>query len=107
MTLNARVLLKNDDRAATVAWIESPEVKEHLASLKKHLRPLFSSALADLVDRTETPRGGAPRDLLSFRDPAMLEDRAFFVRVRERLYEFHVKEEYEKEIDTLIDALTE
>ena len=107
VTLYARVLLKNDDRAATVAWIESPDVKDHFVALKKHLRPLFSSALADLVDRTETPRRRAPRDLLSFRDPEILEGKAVFVRVRERLYELHVKEGQEEQINRLLDALTE
>lgn len=104
---SARVLLKYDDRAATVGWIDSPDVKDIFTELRKTLRPSFSTALFDLIDETQSQSGKPPRDILSFRDAGILEDRAVFVRVRERLYEFHVKNGHEREIDKLIDALTE
>ena len=106
-TFTARVLLKDDDRAATIGWIDSPDVKEIFTELRKHLRSSFSPRLTDLIDVTQTAEGKAPRDVLSFRDTGILEDWALFVRVRERLYELHVKEGREGEINALIDALTE
>ncbi len=106
-TFTARVLLQDDDRVATIGWIDSQDVKEIFTDVRKLLRSSFSMRLTDLTDETQTAQGMAPRDVLSFRDPAILEDRALFVRVRERLYELHVKEGREGEMNALIDALTE
>lgn len=106
-TVWGRVLLKENDRAATIAWIDAPDVKEIFTALRKDLRPKFSSDFHDLIDETQSQPGKPPRDVLSFRDPRVHPERLLFVRVRERLYELHVKEGHEKDIDGLIDALTE
>lgn len=105
-TFTARVLLKENDRAATVAWIDSPDVKTFFTTLKKHLRSSFSEKLTDLVDESRTQPGTPPQDILSFRDPAIHDDRLLFVRVRERLYELHVKEGRQEDVDRLMEALT-
>lgn len=106
-TFSTHVLLKDDDRAATIGWIDAPDVKAIFTALRKNLRPQFSAELEDLIDETQSEPGKPPRDILSFRDPGILDDRAVFVRVRERLYELHVKEDRVSDIDKLIDALTE
>ncbi len=106
-TFSAHVLLKDNDRAATIGWIDAPDVKSIFTALRKTLRLSFSDALEDLVDETQSQSGKPPRDVLSFRDPAIHPDRLLFVRIRERLYEFHVTAGQEREIDMLIDALTE
>ncbi|NOS68139.1 MAG: hypothetical protein HOO67_07330 [Candidatus Peribacteraceae bacterium] len=105
--LSARVLLKDNDRAATIAWIDSRDVKEIFTALRKSLRPKFSVKLLDLIDETQSQAGKPPRDVLSFLDPAINPERLLFVRVRERLYEIHMTEGHEDEVNRLIDALTE
>lgn len=105
--LSAIVLLRENDRAAAVGWIDSPEVKSILAALKERLRGSFSSRLTDLIDETRSDPGRPPRDVLSFRDPGILPDRVVIVRVRERLYEFHVRAGEEEVIDNLLNTLTE
>ena len=105
--LAARVLLKDDDRAAAIAWIDSPHVKNIFTRLKAKLRFTFSGELRDLIDETQTQPGKPPRDVLSFLDPAIHENRILVVRIRERLYEFHVVGGHEGEVDGLIDALTD
>lgn len=104
---NTRVLLKEDDRAATIGWTDSPEVKVIFTALKKKLRSSFSPQLKDLIDETQSEEGKPPRDVLSFHDPALHSDRLLFVRIRERLYEFHITPGHEAEIDELVDSLTD
>lgn len=106
-TLSSRVLLMKDDRVAALAWIESPEVKTIFTTLKQRLRPSFSPKLQDLIDETQSEPGKPPRDILSFRDPAIHSDRLVFARVRDRLFEFHVTDGKEDAVDGLLDALTE
>lgn len=103
----SRVLLKDNDRAATIGWMDSSDVKRIFTALRKRLRQSFSPSLADMIDETQSQDGKPPRDVLSFRDPGIMEERAVFVRIRERIYEFHVKEGFERDINRLIDALTE
>lgn len=102
-----RVLLDRNDRAAMLAWIDSPQVRDVYANAKKELRQSFSPDLKDLIDERQAERGKPPRDVLSFLDPALHSDRILIVRVRQRLYELHVKGGKEPEIDRFIDALTE
>ncbi len=106
-TLSSRTLLQNDDRVGALAWIDSPDVKRTLRILREHLRSSFSKELQNLIDETQSEAGKPPRDILSFRDPAILGERVVFARVRERLYEFHVTAGKEASIDGLLNALTE
>lgn len=101
-----RVLLQQNDRLTAIAWIDSPDVKRTFTLLKERLTSSFSPLLRDLIDTTQADRGRPPRDLLSFRDPAIHTDRVLFVRVRQRLYEFHITTGKEPEIDRLVNALT-
>ena len=107
MHRKSRVLLEINDRIAFFAWMESPNVKDYFSSLKEALRASFSSDLRDLVDETQERPGKPVRNVLSFIDPAIHEDRLLFVRARERLYEFHVVPGKEAQVQALMDALTE
>lgn len=106
-TIVARTLLTDNDRAAAIAWIDTAQVKNIFTRLRALLRSGFSPGLRDLIDETQTQPGKPPRDVLSFVDPAVHENRVLIVRVRERLYELHVVSGHEREIDALIDTLTE
>lgn len=105
--LSTRALLLRNDRAAAIAWMDSPQVREIFTNIKRQLRSSFSPDLRDLIDERQAERGKPPRDVLSFLDPAIHPDRILLVRVRQRLYEFHVVKDAEGAIDSLIDELTE
>ena len=105
--LSSNVLLEKNDRIATLAWIDSPDVKETFTRLKEKLRSAFSNQLHDLIDETQSQPGKPPRDILAFRDPAIHTDRLVFARVRQRLYELHVTPGKEAAVDRLVDALTD
>ena len=107
VALESRVLLKNNDRIAFFSWIETSKVKDYFLALKEALHASFSSDLRDLVDENQQRDGKPVRDVLSFLDPAIHEDRLLFVRVRQRLYEFHVAPGKEQDVQSLMDALTE
>jgi hypothetical protein len=83
-------ILSSGDRIGSVAWIDTPKVKQLMNTLKDALLPTFSPALTDLRDETLAEPGSPVRNVLSFRDPGISSDRIVIVRVRERLYEFHV-----------------
>lgn len=106
-TLSARVLLRQDDRAGALAWIDSKDVKTIFAKIKQTLRSSFSPELKDLIDETQAEPGKPPRDILSFSDLGVHPDRILIVRVRERLYEFHVTGGKEEVVDGLLNALTD
>ncbi len=105
--VEARVILKGDDRLAYFAWNESADAKVYFTALKEALKTSFSSELQDLVDETQEREGKPVRNVLSFLDPAIHTERLLFVRVRQRIYEFHVAPGREAEIQGLMDALTE
>ena len=100
------VLLLNNDRAALFAWVESDNVKTIFSSLKQALQEQFSPKLVDLIDETRTQDAGPPYDILSFTDPAISAEKVIFIRVRNRLYEFHVAANGQSMIDPLIAALS-
>ncbi len=104
--VSSRVLLLNNDRVTALAWIESPDVQTIFTALRQRLRPSFSPQLQDLIDETQSEPGKPPRDILSFRDPAIHSDRLLFARVRDRLFEFHVTDGKEAQVNGLLDALT-
>lgn len=100
------VLLKNSDRVGSVTWIDSSQVKTFFISLKEGLLSAFSPNVQDLRDETLQGEGQPVRNILTFKDPALSEERLVFVRVRERLYEFHVASGKDAEMQQVIDALT-
>ncbi|MDO8468552.1 MAG: hypothetical protein Q7S29_02225 [Candidatus Peribacter sp.] len=104
--VTTRVLLLNGDRAGLLAWIETPNVKEVFLVLKDSLHTLFSPEVRDLLDEMQSPAGKPPRNFLTFLDPALSEERFVFVRVRERLYEFHIAPGKDEAMYTLVEALT-
>ncbi|MDD5623136.1 MAG: hypothetical protein PHI23_00300 [Candidatus Peribacteraceae bacterium] len=103
--IQQRILLVNGDRAGFIAWIESPFVKRDLLNLKEALHSAFSPQVRDLLDEVQRPEGSPPRNFLTFFDPAINEERVVIVRVRERLYEFHVSEAKKDVIFAFIEAL--
>ncbi len=100
------VLLQNNDRAALFSWIESDDVKMIFSSLKQALQEQFSPKLKELIDETKTQENGPPVDVLSFTDPAISPEKVLFLRVRNRLYEFHIVPKSEEVIEQLIAALS-
>jgi len=100
------VLLKNNDRAAFFSWAEAGEVKTLFSALKQALQEQFSPQVKDLVDETRTQETGPPVDYLSFMDPGISPERVVFVRVRTRLYEFHIVQGQEDAINKVIGELS-
>jgi len=76
-------------------------------ALKESLHGLFSPDMRDLLDENQAPEGKPPRNFLTFLDPAISEERLVFVRVRERLYEFHIAQAKEDAMYKLVETLTE
>ncbi len=104
--VQSRTLIKNGDRAGFVAWSESPKVKLYFLSLKEALHVSFTPKVKDLIDETQKREGKAERNLLSFFDPGIGEERLVFVRVRNRLFEFHLAKDHEDEMFDLVEKLT-
>lgn len=100
-------ILKDGDRIGSATWIQSPSVKAVFIALKDALLPAFSPELKDLRDETLQEEGKPVRNILSFFDPSLSEERLLFVRVRERLFEFHIANGKEDAMNTIIQALTE
>lgn len=99
------VLLMDDDRAAFMAWTEVLNAKELFSAMKTSLAEGFSGDVNDLVDETVRPEGMPPRDVLAFKDPKFGEERHVFIRVKTRLFEFHVPEGKDELIVQLIEKL--
>ncbi len=106
-TVEKRVILKGDDRLGYFAWVESPDSTLYLSAMKDALRSSFSSQMRDLVDEVQDLPGKPTRDVLSFLDPSIHEERILFLRIGTRLYEFHVPAGKEPDIQTLMDELTQ
>ena len=101
------VLLKDGDRAGIVAWVDSAQSKIFFLALKEALHTTFSTQVHDLVDETQQREGRPTRNLLSFRDPEISEERIVFIRIRERLYEFHVADGMDQALFELVEQLTQ
>lgn len=99
-------ILSEGDRAGSVTWVESGNVKEYFITLKDALLGSFSPDMRDLKDETLVEAGKPVRNVLTFLDPALSEERIVFVRVRERLFEFHLAAGKEETMNTFIEALT-
>lgn len=106
-TVEQRVILHMNDRLGYFGWVETADVKVYLSALKDALRSSFSSQMRDLVDEVQERDGKPVRDVLSFFDPAIHEERILFVRVRQRLFEFHIPAGKEEKIQEVMDGLTE
>ncbi len=100
------VLLLNNDRAALFSWIESDNTKMIFQSVKQALQEQFSPKVTGLIDQTLTSESGPPVDMLAFFDPAISPEKVIFIRVRDRLYEFHVSEKGREAISVLIAELS-
>ena len=100
-------LMKNDDRVGIIAWADSSKVKIYFLALKEALHGSFTTAIKDLVDETQRRKGKPTRNLLTFLDTGISEERIVFVRVRERLYEVHIAKGKDKMMFKIIDTLTE
>jgi hypothetical protein len=103
--MTTRVLLQNNDRLALLSYVESPKVKEYFNALKVAVSASFSSSLQGLVDETTTPDAGPTYNILSFKDPAISEEKMIFLRVRDRLYEFHVVDGKDGVVGEIIEEL--
>ena len=101
------VVLKDGDRAGSVTWVESPQVKFFFIGLKEALISAFSANVKSLTDMTLQEVGKPVRNVLTFEDRALGEEAFAFVRVRERLFEFHIAKAQEASMQALIGALTE
>ncbi|MBU0767021.1 hypothetical protein KKF55_04575 [Patescibacteria group bacterium] len=105
-TVESRTLIKDGDRIGLAAWAESPRVKVYFLALKEALHTSFSPNVQDLIDETQREPGRPIQNLLTFFDPAISEDRLVFVRVRERLFEFHIAKGKDDMLFELIENLT-
>jgi len=105
-SIESKVLVQDGDRVGLIAWTESPEVKIYFLALKEALHSTFSPQMKDLVDEVQEREGRPPRNLLTFLDPTINSERVVFIRIRERLYEFHISEEKDDIIYDLIESLT-
>lgn len=104
--VQTKVLMQSNDRAALFAWVDTPDVKSLFLTLKQTLQPLFSSQVKDINDESFEPENGPPYDVLSFTDPAISPEKILFVRVRTRLYEFHIAAGQENTIQQMVSELT-
>ncbi len=100
------VLLRNNDRAFLLSWIESDDVKTTFATLKQALQEQFSGKVTDLIDETRTSPNGPPVDYLSFMDPALSAEHIVFLRVRTRLYEIRIAENGQDVLEQLVAELS-
>lgn len=101
------VLLEEGDRFGFLAYVQAADVRMYFSSLKEALQQSFSAQMRELEDITETPEKSPVRNILSFIDPALSEEKMYFVRSRDRLIELHVVSGKEKEAKLLIEKLTE
>lgn len=99
-------VLNDGDRAGSITWVEAADVKQIFNALKESLVTAFSSEMTGLRDQTLQEEGKPVRNILMFKDPAISEETIVFVRVRERLFEFHVANSAEEAMNELIEAVT-
>ncbi|MDD5751718.1 MAG: hypothetical protein PHS73_04340, partial [Candidatus Peribacteraceae bacterium] len=63
--VQAKVLIRDGDRAGLLVWIETPEVKTYFRTLKEALHPLFSTEVKDLLDEIQRSPDRPPRNFLT------------------------------------------
>lgn len=103
--IESLTILKNNDRIGSITWVESPQVKTFFIALKESLVTAFGD-VQDLRDVTLQEPGKPVRNTLSFSDASLGEEPFAFVRVRERLFEFHIMKGKEADMAALLDAVT-
>lgn len=104
--IHAIAILQNGDRAGSVTWIETPKVKNYFISLKEALLTAFSPQVQGLRDETMQGENMPVRNYLTFLDTSLSTERLVFVRVRERLYEFHIANGKDDVMNALIETVT-
>lgn len=100
-------ILIGDDRAGSVTWVDAPQVKMFFAALKESLLQSFSPQVTGLVDEVQRGEGRPIINLLTFSDPSLSNETLTFIRIRERLYEFHAAPGKEGQMLRVIDALSQ
>ncbi len=105
-TVNALTLLKENDRIGSVMWIDSVNVKTLFNQLKDALLAAFSPKVQDLEDTTKVEPGSPIINILTFLDPSLSAERLTFVRIGDRLMEFHTATGKESDMQGAIDALS-
>lgn len=100
------ILLRENDRAVLLSWIENDDVQTIVYGIKKALQETFSIQLKDLVDETRISETGVPYDFLHFFDPAIAAEPITLLRVRDRLYEIHTAKNGVSTHTILVDELT-
>lgn len=101
------IILKDGDRVGLLSYADSPQVKTYFLALKEAIGGSFSGDVSELTDETQNRLGKPVRNFLTFKDPALATERLVFIRVRERLYEFHVAEGKEDMMFLLVERLTD
>lgn len=104
--VKALSILKNGDRIGAVIWADSPDVKSSFSSLKDALLASFSPQVKDLEDSTIANPGQPVINKLTFQDPGLSEERLTFIRIGERLLEFHTAKGKETDIQGAMDVLS-
>ncbi len=104
--IHSLAILQNNDRVGSVTWIESASVKTDFIALKEALLTAFTPKVQGLQDQTIESPNQPVRNVLSFFDPGLSAEKLTFVRVRERLYEFHIANGKDDVMQQLIDGLT-
>jgi hypothetical protein len=74
--------------------------------LKEALHESFSPQVQDLIDDVLSEEEGPERHMLTFLDPNLSDERFVFIRLENRLYEFHITEGKDDSIFALIEELT-
>lgn len=100
------VFLTENDRSGLLSWMSSKDVHLYFSALKEALSGAFSADLQDLRDDREELPGQRTRDILSFHDPALSEERITIILSGDTLYEFHISPGQDERITPLIEALT-
>ncbi len=105
-TVQTYVLLKDNDRVALFSWTQSANVKEYFNAMRTALLKSFSPGVRDLHDDRVADPGKPVRDVLSFLDPQISDEKIILMRVQDRLYEFHVAPGKEMDVQGLMEALS-
>ncbi len=100
-------LLKDGDRAGSLAWIVTPESAKAYQTLKESLLQSFSANLQDLKDETQEIPGKPVRSTLTFLDPALSTERLLFVKTGDALIELHITTGKEDAVAPLVDSLSQ
>jgi hypothetical protein len=100
-------LLKDDTRIALFSWMETSNAKTYFTALKDALHSSFSSAIQDLRDEMELSSTRPARNILTFKDPAIDPERIVLLRIRQRLFELHVTDGKNADVDALVEALSQ